>query len=135
VGQTGALLVGTAGAVAVQQALLPVAGAGLAGQMALAVATTFSRPAFATGAPEADWATRPPGDSSARLAYGTMRAVHMPGLVTAVGLYVPYVVILAARIGRSRHPHPGMLSFWAAVGALPMLIHGYRIVFLGTRLF
>jgi hypothetical protein len=72
-----AVLVGTAGAVAVQQALLPVAGARLAGQMALAVATTL------TAATHARLAHRKAigplvlqMTASAPLAYGTMRAVH-----------------------------------------------------------
>ena len=60
---------------------------------------------------------------------------YMPGLVTAVLLYVPYFALLVTRIVRSGALHPVIAALVAAIGALPMLVHGYRIVFLGTRLF
>ena len=36
---------------------------------------------------------------------------------------------------RSRPVAPGLLAAAAVLGAIPMAVHGYRILFLGTRLF
>ena len=59
---------------------------------------------------------------------------YVPGLVTAVIAYLPFfglVLILARKHGVSA----GLLVVASLIGALPMLVHGYRILFLGTRLF
>ncbi len=60
---------------------------------------------------------------------------YVPGLISAVCLYVPYFALLMTRIGRTGQLHPVALVVVATIGAIPMLVHGYRIVFLGTRLF
>jgi hypothetical protein len=36
---------------------------------------------------------------------------------------------------QSRRVGPGLLAAAAVLGAIPMAVHGYRILFLGTRLF
>lgn len=60
---------------------------------------------------------------------------YVPGLVTAVFLYLPYyswLITAAVRSGRVRIPG---LIVGATLASLPMLIHGYLIIFRGSRLF
>jgi Protein of unknown function with HXXEE motif len=60
---------------------------------------------------------------------------YVPGLATAVLLYLPYCGWVAGQVVRSRLVAPGLLAAAAVLGAIPMAVHGYRILFLGTRLF
>jgi hypothetical protein len=60
---------------------------------------------------------------------------YMPGLVTALVLYVPFWMLIIGRVVRSRRlPNAGIVVA-AILGALPMMIHGYLIIFRGSRLF
>ncbi|HEX9582105.1 MAG TPA: HXXEE domain-containing protein [Gemmatimonadales bacterium] len=60
---------------------------------------------------------------------------YVPGLITACVLYVPYYSWFMWRVLRSRRVPALVVAVAALLGALPMMVHGYRIVFLGTRLF
>jgi len=60
---------------------------------------------------------------------------YVPGLVTAILLYLPYCGWVAGQIVHTRRLAPGGLAAAAVFGAIPMAVHGYRILFLGTRLF
>jgi hypothetical protein len=60
---------------------------------------------------------------------------YVPGLLTAVVLYLPFYALVVNSIIRSRRLAPSAVSGVAVVGAIPMLIHGYLIVFRGIRLF
>jgi len=60
---------------------------------------------------------------------------YVPGVVTAVVLYLPYYFWLVLRIVTARKLSAGLLCGVAVLGSIPMLIHGYRILFLGDRLF
>lgn len=60
---------------------------------------------------------------------------YVPGLATALFLYLPYGVWVARRIMRQHLVAPGLAAAAAVLGAIPMAVHGYRILFLGTRLF
>lgn len=60
---------------------------------------------------------------------------YVPGLATAILLYLPYCGWVARQVARDRRAAPGLLAAAAVVGATPMAVHGYRILFLGTRLF
>jgi hypothetical protein len=60
---------------------------------------------------------------------------YVPGLATAVLLYLPYCGWVAWQLVRHRRVAPGLLVAAAVLGAIPMAVHGYRILFLGTRLF
>ncbi len=60
---------------------------------------------------------------------------YMPGLATAMLLYVPFYCLVVARVIRLRRLHSGTTAGAAVVGALPMLVHGYLIVFRASRLF
>lgn len=60
---------------------------------------------------------------------------YVPGLVTATVLYFPYCGWVARQVVRDRRAAPGLLAAAAVLGAIPMAVHGYRILFVGTRLF
>jgi hypothetical protein len=60
---------------------------------------------------------------------------YVPGLVTAVVLYLPFVAWVTTQLLRSHQVTAGMVAAAAVLGAIPMAVHGYRIVFLGSRLF
>ncbi len=60
---------------------------------------------------------------------------YMPGLITAVLLYLPFCGAVAWQLGAERRVSPVALATAAAIGALPMLMHGYLIVFRHSRLF
>ena len=69
------------------------------------------------------------------LAGALVDRAYMPGLATAILLYLPfYGWIIASAIQWRRLPRAGVAAA-AILGALPMLVHGYLIVFLGSRLF
>jgi hypothetical protein len=60
---------------------------------------------------------------------------YVPGLVSASLLYLPYYVWVLARVVQSHALQPGMVAAAVVLGGTPMAVHGYRILFLGTRLF
>ena len=60
---------------------------------------------------------------------------YVPGLVTAIVLYLPFYAWFVARTIQTRRLPPVSVAVAAIVGALPMLVHGYLIVFRGSRLF
>ncbi|MDP4261745.1 MAG: HXXEE domain-containing protein [Bacteroidota bacterium] len=60
---------------------------------------------------------------------------YMPGLITAVILYLPYYFFMMGNILKSRRMKIFPITGVALLGSLPMLIHGYMILFLRDRLF
>jgi len=60
---------------------------------------------------------------------------YVPGLVTAIALYLPYYSWLFIRAMKSKRVGVPVMIAAAVIGALPMSIHGYLILFRGTRLF
>lgn len=60
---------------------------------------------------------------------------YVPGLATAVLLYVPYYSWLFMKAVKSERVNPTVLFVAALLGSIPMLIHGYLILFRGSRLF
>lgn len=62
-------------------------------------------------------------------------ARYCPGVVTGTLLYLPYGFLLLRRIVRDLEVHPAAVSGMAALGAVPMLVHGYLILFRASRLF
>lgn len=60
---------------------------------------------------------------------------YVPGLVTAIVLYLPYFAWVATQVVRGRLVAPGVVAAAAVLGGIPMAVHGYRILFLGSRLF
>ena len=66
---------------------------------------------------------------------GIVDGQYVPGLVTAIVLYLPYYSWLFVEVVKSRQVEIKVLVVVAALGSLPMLIHGYLIIFRGSRLF
>jgi hypothetical protein len=60
---------------------------------------------------------------------------YVPGLVTAVLLYLPYYSWLFVRGAKSKRVGVPGLIVATIIGAIPMLAHGYLILFRGSRLF
>ena len=60
---------------------------------------------------------------------------YVPGLVTAVLLYLPYYSWLFVRGVKSKLVGLPVLIGAGIIGAIPMCAHGYLIVFRGSRLF
>jgi hypothetical protein len=60
---------------------------------------------------------------------------YVPGLLTALLLYLPFYGAAVTQIFRARRLRGIALIASAAVGALPMLTHGYLILFRRSRLF
>lgn len=60
---------------------------------------------------------------------------YVPGVVTAVLLYIPYYSWLFVKAMKNERVHPAVLFVALVLGSIPMLIHGYLIVFRGSRLF
>lgn len=56
-------------------------------------------------------------------------------MVTGTLVYLPYGVLLLRAIARDLRVRPAAVVGAAVIGALPMLAHGYLIVFRGSRLF
>ena len=60
---------------------------------------------------------------------------YVPGLVTALLLYLPFYSWVVTRVVRThRLPRNGVVVA-AIVGAIPMCVHGYLILFRASRLF
>jgi hypothetical protein len=60
---------------------------------------------------------------------------YVPGLVTAALLYLPYCGWVAREVVRGGLVSRGSAALAAVLGGLPMAIHGYLILFRGSRLF
>jgi uncharacterized protein with HXXEE motif len=62
-------------------------------------------------------------------------ARYCPGVVTATLLYLPAGILTLRAVSREATVPPAGVVLAAFVGAIPMLAHGYLIVFRGSRLF
>ncbi len=60
---------------------------------------------------------------------------YSPGVVTGVVFYLPFGCLVLRALVRELSLKPSLVILVSALGALPMLVHGYRIVFQGSRLF
>jgi hypothetical protein len=60
---------------------------------------------------------------------------YAPGVITALLLYVPFSAWVIASALRTRRLSVSAATVAVVLGALPMLAHGYMILFRGTRLF
>jgi hypothetical protein len=60
---------------------------------------------------------------------------YMPGVVTAVVLYLPFSAWILKRVLDSRRLGVIQVVAISVVGMIPMLVHGYLIVFRASRLF
>jgi len=69
------------------------------------------------------------------IAGGLVDRQYVPGLVTAVFLYIPYYLWLFVKAVKSERVNQLVLFAAAVLGSIPMLVHGYLIIFRGSRLF
>lgn len=69
------------------------------------------------------------------IAAGVVDGRYVPGLVTAAVLYFPYYSWLFVRAVKSERVNVAVLFASAVLGSIPMLVHGYLILFRGDRLF
>lgn len=60
---------------------------------------------------------------------------YSPGVVTGTLLYLPYGAVLLRSIARDLALDRRAVLAAAALGSIPMLVHGYLIVFRESRLF
>ena len=60
---------------------------------------------------------------------------YVPGLVTAILLYLPFYAWVVATVVRARRLSRATVAAAAIIGAIPMCTHGYLIIFRGSRLF
>lgn len=65
---------------------------------------------------------------------GVLEQNYVPGLITAVLLYIPYYLLLMNQLVRKKFLPVGTAITLTLIGALPMCIQGYRVLFLGSRL-
>ena len=66
---------------------------------------------------------------------GLVDQQYVPGLATAILLYLPYYSWFFIKAVKSKRVKIIVLGAGAVLGSLPMLIHGYLIIFRGSRLF
>lgn len=69
------------------------------------------------------------------LAGGVVDKRYVPGLGTAILFYLPYYCWLFIGAVKSKRANVIGLVVAAVLGSLPMLVHGYLILFRGSRLF
>jgi hypothetical protein len=69
------------------------------------------------------------------IAGGLVDWQYVPGLVTAVLLYIPYYLWLFMKAMKSERVNRAGLFVAVVLGSIPMLLHGYLILFRGSRLF
>jgi uncharacterized membrane protein HdeD (DUF308 family) len=69
------------------------------------------------------------------VAGGLVDKQYVPGLVTAVLLYIPYYSWLFMKVIKSKRVNLAVLFVAAVFCSIPMLLHGYLIVFRGSHLF
>ena len=60
---------------------------------------------------------------------------YMPGLVTAIILYLPYYFFVVVRLLQKDRLSVGAVIVFAILGSILILVHGYLIIFRGSRLF
>jgi hypothetical protein len=60
---------------------------------------------------------------------------YAPGVVTALLLYLPVSALWISAVARDCNLRWPMVAVVALIGGIPMFVHGYRIVFEGSRLF
>ena len=64
-----------------------------------------------------------------------VHGLYSPGAVTAAILYLPYFAVFFSIIVKRLRISVGVALTATGLGALPMAVHGYLIVFQGSRLF
>ena len=76
-----------------------------------------------------------PANALIHIVGGVIDKGYIPGVITAIALYLPYYFWLMAKIKKGGWVSSSSPIVAAVIGATPMLVHRYRILFLGSRLF
>lgn len=63
------------------------------------------------------------------------QADYCPGVITGVFLYLPLSFLFLTSLTRETHVPATGVAVAVLAGAVPMAVHGYLIVFRGSRLF
>lgn len=108
---------------------------GLAVTLTVVGINWFSRSAFSLGLAVSWLGTLMLANAVFHIVGGLVDGKYVPGLATAVLLYVPYYGWLFTTAVKSRQVKMIVLIVGAMLGSLPMLMHGYLILFQGSRLF
>jgi len=69
------------------------------------------------------------------IAGATVDRHYVPGLITAIALYLPYYALVVGKMLRNGRLKSGHVIILSLLGSSLMLIHGYLIIFRGSRLF
>lgn len=64
-----------------------------------------------------------------------LEAGYVPGLITAILFYIPFYWWVMIKTRKEKKLSVALMILLALAGALPMLVHGYRVLFLADRLF
>lgn len=75
------------------------------------------------------------GNAMLHVGAALVDGAYVPGVATAVLLYLPFTAVAVTRLIRSQRLSPAATTVAVVLGALPMLAHGYLILFRGSRLF
>jgi hypothetical protein len=75
------------------------------------------------------------GNALFHLAGALADRAYVPGLVTALLLYLPFFAWVVVRALQERRVRATGVAASVLLGAAPMLAHGYLILFRGERLF
>ncbi len=62
-------------------------------------------------------------------------STYSPGVVTSILLYLPFYFLFIRAVATETAVRTGAIATAASVGAVPMLIHGYLIIYEGRTLF
>lgn len=102
----------------------------------LIVALSLSWPSAASDGISFGWISFLFGANAVLHVVGAMSdRAYMPGLVSAVLLYIPFYLLLVRALIKARRIQGYALCVAGIAGAAPMLMHGYLIIFRGDRLF
>ncbi len=102
----------------------------------LLAAVVWAAPSAGTGAVTFAWLSFLfAANALFHVAGAVVDRAYMPGVVTAVALYVPFYVVFARGLVRGARVRASTLAAVGLICAMPMLAHGYLIVFRGSRLF
>jgi hypothetical protein len=74
------------------------------------------------------------GNAVVHLGATVLEGSYCPGAITAAVLYLPYFGCFVAAVARRYRVGWHWLLLASAIGAAPMLVHGYLIAFTGGRL-
>jgi len=61
--------------------------------------------------------------------------LYMPGLITAIVLYLPYYFFVVSRLLKTGRIRIGWLIVLTFLGSALMIVHGFLVIFRGSRLF